>query len=134
MIHFFIGLFGWPVYIAICMVYNYIKIEKWKIKPRYFVSNTWRFFFGFVALILMTVHEGFDPAYLSTWETAKIPSLYIGSSFYLFFDPGLNWLRGKRWNYRGKSSGWLDRSKIVFYYTLKVCCLAGFIYSLIRLI
>lgn len=131
---FHIGFYGWPVYIAICVLYNYVKIDIWKIKPRYFVSNTWRAYFGMVCLILMTIRDGFDPAYLYTW-VAAIPSIvYIASSFYLFFDLGLNALRGKKWNYRGKSSGWIDRSKIIFYYGLKCLCLTGLVYSLIALI
>lgn len=131
-LHF--GFHGWLLYIAICILYNYVKIKKWKINPRYFVSNQWRAFFGLVSLITMSAADGFngwDPAYLSTWIPYIPNVVYILSSFYLFFDLGLNALRGKRWNYRGKSSGWLDRSKIVVYYSLKVLSLAGLIVSII---
>lgn len=134
---FYIGFFGWLLYIAACIYLNYFNITIRKKKPVYFASNQWRVFFGLVFLLIMSAQDGFngiDFAYPRTMIPYIPHAVYILSSFYLFFDPGLNWLRGKRWNYRGKSSGYLDRSKIVFYYALKLVCLIGFVYSLITLI
>ena len=128
-----IGFYGWIIYIAICILYNYIKIEKWKVKPRYFVSNQWRAFFGLVALILMTVDKGFDPAnhfWFQMWKVS--PEIgYILSSFGLFFDPGLNALRRKPVAYQGKDSGILDKLRKPLYYSLKTLCLVTLVYTLI---
>lgn len=128
---FLIGFYGWIFYIIICMVYNYVKIDIFKIKPRYFVSNTWRAYFGLVALILMTIQDGFDPATLRTWIPAIPPIMYIVCSFYLFFDAGLNALRGKEWDYKGDSSGWFDSFKYALYYVLKTVCAIGLTWALI---
>lgn len=133
---FIVWYFGWILYIAICIVFNWFNITIREKKPVYFASNQWRAFFGFVFLILASAPDGFngiDLAYPRTFIPYIPHAVYIISSFYVFFDAGLNWLRGKKWNYRGKSSGWLDRTKIVIYYTLKVIALAGLITSSIIL-
>ena len=132
----YIGFFGWLLYIAICIVFNYVKITKYKIKPRYFVSNQWRVFFGLVFLIIVSAGDGFDGidfAYPRTLIPYIPHMVYILSSFYTFFDLGLNGLRGKRWSYRGKDSGWLDKTKIVVYYSIKVVALIGLIISIIMI-
>lgn len=81
----------------------------------------------------MTVDKGFDPANLVTWIPALPNIVYIVSSFYLFFDAGLNGLRKLRWDYKGKSSGWMDSLGIAAYHVLKVICLAALITSIIML-
>lgn len=133
-VSFYFGFFGWLVYIAACIVLNWYNITIRGKKPVYFASNQWRAFFGIIFLIIMSAQDGFngiDFAYPRTLIPYIPHAVYILSSFYLFFDPGLNWLRGKRWNYRGKSSGWIDRSKIAVYYTVKAVALAGLVCSII---
>src|SRR5688572_13631995 len=129
---FYIGFFGWVLYIALCMVYNYVKIERFKIKPRYLVSNIWRVMFALVSLIVMSASDGFnglDLAYFRTYIQYIPNFIFILSSFYLFFDAGLNWLRGKAIDYKGDDSGWTDSMKLAFYYALKALCFIAVIWS-----
>lgn len=128
--------FGWLLYVAVCIALNWFNITIRGKKPIYFASNQWRIFFGLVFLILASAKDGFngiDFAYPRTLIPYIPHAIYIVSSFYLFFDAGLNALRGKKWNYRGKSSGWLDRSSIVLYYVLKGIALIGVVVSSIIL-
>lgn len=132
----YIGFFGWIIYIALCILYNYKRIKIWKIKPIYLVSNIWRVFFGSVFLITMSAGDGFngiDPAYPRTLIPYIPHAIYIASSFYLFFDPGLSWLRGLKWNYRGEDSGWMDSLKLAVYYTIKAMCLVAMVCSTVML-
>ena len=134
MIQFYFGFYGWQFTVIATIVLNWYRIDIRGLKPHYLSANYSRAFFGFVCLILMSAQDGsngIDLAYPRTFIPYIPHMVYILSSFYLFFDAGLNGLRGKRWNYRGKSSGWFDRMKIVFYYTLKAICLAGLIVSII---
>lgn len=131
-----IGFILWPLIIAATIWLNWYRIVKRGVKPHYFSSNYSRAFFGFVCLIIMSADDGFngiDLAYPRTFIPYIPHGIYIWSSFYLFFDPGLSALRGLKWNYRGKSSGWLDRSKIIIYYSLKVICLIGLVWSIIAI-
>lgn len=133
---FYIGFYGWILYIAVCIGINYIKWLK-HIRPRYLVSNIWRAFFGFVFLVIMSARDGFngiDPAYPRTLLPYIPHAVYIVTSFYLSFDPGLNWLRGLSAFYRGKDSGIFDTMRIGFYYTLKVVCAIGLVWSVIRVL
>ena len=129
---FYIGFFLWPVIIA-ATIFLWYRITVRKVKPTYFASNWSRGIFGAVCLILMTADSGFDPANLATWIPALPNIVYIVSSFYLFFDAGLNGLRKLAWNYRGSDSGWLDSMKIAMYHVLKVICLIALITSIIIL-
>lgn len=127
---FWIGFWSWPAIIAITVSLNWYRITIRKKKPYYFASNWSRGVFGFACLVLMTVKDGFDPAYLSTWLPAIPPIMYILSSFGLFFDPGLNIARGKEIDYEGKDSGWFDSLKKPLYYLVKAACAAGLVVSL----
>ncbi len=130
---FYIGFFLWPVIIAATIFLNWYRITIRKVKPTYFASNWSRGIFGALCLILMTADSGFDPANLVTWIPALPNIVYIVSSFYLFFDAGLNGLRKLRWDYKGESSGWMDSLSIAAYHVLKVICLAALITSIIIL-
>lgn len=135
-IKFILGFFGWLIIIAATIFLNWYRIKRRGLKPHYFAATWSRAIFGLICFIIMTADNGFnapDFAYPVTLIPYLPHAVYIWSSFYVFFDPGLNALRGKRWNYRGKSSGWLDRSKIIFYYALKVICLIGFVTSIVVL-
>ena len=132
---FALAYFGWLLYIVACFVFNYVKITKFKIRPRYFVSNQWRVFFGLVFLILLTVRKDFDPASNFFYQIWKVSPeiVYIVSSFYLFFDLGLNGLRKLHWDYKGEDSGWADSMKLAFYYVLKALCFVALIWSTVIL-
>lgn len=129
---FYIGFFLWPIIIAATIWLNWYRIEKRHLKPNYFPSNWSRGIFGFVCLALMV--PKFDP--LGSWRSwieAAPAIVYIVSSFYLFFDAGLNGLRHLRWDYKGEYSGWFDSMKIAAYHVFKVVCLVALITSIIIL-
>ena len=130
---FWIGFIGGPIIIAATIALNWYRIEIRKVKPHYFSSNLSRGVFGFACLVLMTIDLGFDPAYRSTWIPVLPAIGYIGSSFYLFFDPGLNVARGEEVDYQGKDSGLLDKLKKPAYYALKVATAAILIVSITKL-
>lgn len=133
---FYLGYFGWVIYIASCVLYNYIRIVKWKKKPVYLASNQWRIFFGLLFLILMSSGDGFngiDFAYPRTMIRYIPNAIFMLSSFYLFFDAGLNWLRGLHWDYRGEDSGWMDSFKMAVYYAIKIVCAIAYVSSTIIL-
>ena len=134
---FHIGFYGWLVIIAGTIVLNWYRITKRGLKPHYFSANYSRAFYGLVCLILMSARDGFDGLDLFVFYTwiPYIPNIiYIISSFYLFFDAGLNGLRGKPIDYQGKDSGYFDKLKKLLYYTLKGLCLATLIYTLVILL
>lgn len=123
----------WLIFISLELWRNYYLIEKQKIKPDYGGSFIFRAFFGMVCLIIANPY--FDPAGNPLTILQALPfAVFQLSSFYLLFDPILNLLRGKKWDYKGKDSGWLDKLPIGFYYALKIVCLAGLITSLIILL
>lgn len=130
---FWVGFIGWLVIIAATIGLNWYRIEKLRSKPHYFGSNWSRSIFGFACVVLMTADTGFDPAYIDTWREAMPSAGYVGSSFYLFFDPGLNVARRKDLDYRGKNSGWLDKLPKLAYYVLKLITLAVLIFSLTQI-
>ena len=131
---FLIGFFGWPLYVASCIVLNWYKIEKQKKRPVYFASNQWRIFFGLVCLLVMSAGDGFngiDFAYPRTLLPYIPHAIYIWCSFGLFFDPGLNIARGKPIDYRGNSSGLLDPVlSRGMWWALKIVCLLGVLWSI----
>ena len=131
---FYVGFYGWPLIIAATIYLNWYRITKRHLKPYYFASNWSRAIFGAVCLILMTIDKGFDPANLATWIPALPSIVYIVSSFYLFFDAGLNGLHKLRWDYKGKDSGVLDKLPKPLYYVLKAVCLAALVLSTIALL
>lgn len=133
---FYIGFYGFLLYIAICISYQWFEIVKRHIHPVYFRSNWARFIFGSIALILMTVDKGFDPANHFLYQIWKVSPeiVFILSSWGLLFDPGLNIARGKDIDYQGKTSGWLDKLPKWAWYALKAVCLVVFIISIIILL
>lgn len=123
----------WLLFISLELYRNYFLIEKKKVKPDYMGSFCYRVFFGAVCLII--ANPNFDPAGDPFTIIQALPFfIFQLSSFYLLFDPLLNLLRGKKWNYRGEDSGWLDKLPLWAYYALKVICLAGLVYSTIILV
>lgn len=131
-IQFYLGFYGWPVIIAATIFLNWYRITKRHLKPYYFASNWSRGIFALVCLVLMI--PSFDPlGSWASWITALPAIVYICSSFYLFFDAGLNGLRKLRWDYKGESSGWMDSLSIAAYHVLKVVCLVALITSIIIL-
>lgn len=130
---FYIGFFGWIVVIAATIFLNWYRIEKRGKKPHYFSSNWSRAVFGFACLGLM--EQTFDPlGSLRSWIDAAPSIVYICSSFYLFFDPGLSLSRKKDIDYRGKSSGWMDPILTKgTWWILKGISLAVLIWSIITL-
>jgi hypothetical protein len=136
MILFSIGFYGWILYLAYAIWFNYFRTDVRHVKPVYINANWARFIAGSIALICMTVKDGFDPAthfWQQLWNVRFVIG-YITSSFYLFFDPGLNWLRGKKANYKGQHSGWLDSAKMWVYYAIKILCVIILVWSLIKLL
>lgn len=116
-------LIGWLLYIAYVVWFNYFKVEDRHKKPVYLNTNWARFIAGSIALISMTVKDDFDPLGNPLTILAAWPAIvFIISSFYLFFDLGLNKARGKKWDYRGTNSGYLDKAKKWLYYSLKILC------------
>ena len=123
----------WLVYILLCVAYNYVKIEKRKKRPDYLVANVWRVFFG--AVFLIASNPNFDPVGNPFTIIQALPfSVFQVTSFYILFDLLLNLLRGKKWNYKGKASGYLDSLPMWAYYTLKIVCLVGLVNSIIILL
>jgi len=106
----------WFLFIFLEIFRNWYMIEWAKSKPIYFQSFILR---GWAhILICIFVYDVQGP---SDWWPILL--LHV-SSFWLIFDPALNLLRGKKWYYRGTTSGWLDRmpSKVI-YWLMKVAAL-----------
>lgn len=131
-IPFYLGFYGWPVIIAATIFLNWYRITKRHVKPYYFSSNWSRAIFGLACLVMMV--PGFDPlGNFHSWITALPGIVYISSSFYLFFDLGLNAARKKHWDYQGEDSGWLDSLNIAMYNVLKALSFVSLIWSVIVL-
>jgi len=65
---------------------------------------------------------------VETWPEALRVIGFQVASFYLIFDIVLNALTGDRWNYQGKSSGYLDKLPMWAYLVLKGLCLVYLIW------
>lgn len=96
----------WIIFIAGEIWRNWYLIERKQIKPNYLGSFMIRAFAAIVCLAIM--NQTFDPGYLRSWYEVSPDILFECASFYLFFDPILNKLRGLEIDYRGAESGWLD--------------------------
>lgn len=130
--HFYIGFFGWLLFIAWEVRRNYRIIEVHKERPDYLNSFFVRCFFGLVFTPLMC--QAWDPGYWSTWIEALPAIVYELSSFYLVFDLALNIARGKPWDYQGENSGWFfDELPKWLYYSLKVLCVIALVVSIVVL-
>lgn len=123
----------WTLAITLELLRNLFLIVGRKRKPNYAQSFVIRFFGGLSVLIIE--YPQFDPLGSPITILLALPFVVFQiTSFYLLFDPVLNLIRGKAWNYRGKDSGYLDRSPLWAYWSLKILCLTGLILSLIALI
>lgn len=130
--HFYIGFFGWLLFIAWEVRRNYRIIEVHKERPDYLNSFFVRVFFGFLSTALMC--QTWDPGYWSTWIQAVPAIVYELSSFYLVFDVWLNIRRGKPWDYQGDNSGiFFDHLPKWLYYSLKVLCVIALVVSIVVL-
>lgn len=103
----------WLTFIFFEIARNYFLIEALEIRPHYGWSKIIRFFGGIGFLFAKFP----DPA--STPFPAIVYALFQISSFYILFDLLLNFARGKRWDYRGKESGSLDKLPNGKYHLLK---------------
>jgi hypothetical protein len=125
----------WFIFIALEIARNYYMIVVKKTKPVYFQSFLIR---GMAHVFVVGLfYDVTVPSYWpSIYELIDLDYwpilLFHVTSFWLIFDPLLNLLRGKPWNYRGKTSGWLDRiPSHIIYWLLKVAALTFFIQYLL---
>jgi hypothetical protein len=133
MIRFLIGTLVWLFFIKYEVWRNYTLIEVEKERPNYLASAGIRTFLGAVCLAIMFPDLNIEQwnGWLAAWPYV----VFEISTFYLLFDPWLNNKRGLEWNYRGQHSGWFfDRIHLVGYYTMKVLCLIGFLYTSILIL
>lgn len=128
------------ILIAIAIVLNWYMIEKKNTKPFYLQSFIGRGFVGILYGIYLDITYGIFPdmTIATYWETFVVSFLFFGgicSSFYTFFDPGLNIARSKPILYTGKTSGWLDRIIAIkfpiTYWSFRVLALGGAIASIV---
>ena len=106
----------WLLFIALEIGRNWYMIEKLNSKPVYFQSFILR---GWAHLLICIFV--YDTQDVHDWIPVLLSHV---TSFWIIFDPVLNIIRGKKWYYRGATSGWLDRipSKVV-YWLMKVAAL-----------
>ncbi len=100
----------WIAYILIEAFIQGKLIEK-GYKPSYLVL--------FLIRAMMSIFQGIllDCQY-GTWQYPILLGFQI-CSFEIIFDFFLNLLRMEKWNYKGKSSGWIDKLSYPWWYTLK---------------
>lgn len=124
---------NWIEYIIIDILWNVIKIKVRKKKPNYLGAFCRRVLVGFVNMLIL--HPEFDPVGNPVTILYAAPFvIFEVTSFYLTFDPTLNWFLGRKWYYKGSESGYLDSLPMWAYYSVKVLCLAGLPYSLIQIL
>lgn len=129
MIRIYIGLIAWLGFIPLEANRNLTIIERYKERPNYLGLAGVRVFVGSICLFIM--FPEFNPLWdLSTVWDARWYITFEFTSFYLGFDPLLSKKRGRRWNYKGKDSGFLDDLPMWAYVTLKALCVIGLIFSL----
>lgn len=110
----------------------FIAFEIWRnrrmrlnnVKPDYLNS------FG-IRGILAIVH-GSLIVQVNNWSEALPVLGFQVASFYLVFDLALNAITGDKWNYQGKTSGYLDKLPMWAYIGLKVLCLVYLIWFACR--
>jgi hypothetical protein len=122
---FFIGL--WVVLVLITDKIHYYWITR-NVKPVY---RQWFIIRGMMALI----HAVLTDELVIRWSMQTMKDywpmfLFQISSYYLIFDPVLNWMRGLSWRYQGEESGWMDKLPTWAYLTAKVLCVVVLVYSL----
>lgn len=105
----------WLLYILSEALMQYKYIEEGN-KPNYGVLFTIRGIFAIIHGAVLNVQN----------PTEWIPLLgFQICSFWIIFDLTLNLLRDKNWDYKGKTSGWLDKIPYKYYYILKVFAIFG---------
>lgn len=125
----------WFIFIALEIVRNYYMIVVKDKKPVYFQSfilRGWAHISIIVFVYDVTVPSEWLPIY-KIFESDYWPILLFHvTSFWILFDLTLNILRKKPWNYRGKTSGWLDSiPSNIIYWLLKISALTFFIQYLL---
>lgn len=104
----------WLIYILLEAVIQFKLISKGN-KPNYLqlfiIRGMAAILFGGIVMNVTNWQDGFI---LLGWQIC---------SFYVLFDIILNCLRKKKWNYKGKESGWLDSLSYPIYYTIKLLTL-----------
>lgn len=112
----------WILYIlAEAKIQGYL-IENKKWKPIYIQLFIIR---GMVAIVY--------GIFLDVTPEQYLPLLLFQiTSFWIFFDLFLNFFRKKPWNYKGKTSGWLDKIPYIPYYILKLIAITVMILSYIK--
>lgn len=125
----------WLIFIAIEIARNYYMIVIMKTKPNYLQSFIFR---GIAAILhgayMFDVIGTFDGVIdMSQFNVLELlgfwmPILTIQVClFFVLFSPLLNLLRGMKWYYLGKESGWLDRIGLgdyswVYWFLYGSCC------------
>lgn len=114
----------WFAFIMLEVARNFWMIQKGD-KPNYLQS--------FILRGMAAIGHGilYNPADPREWLPLLI---FQVASFYLIFDFVLNLLRGKHFDYQGKTSGWLDKLPKQFYYALKLVCLIALVCTSIILL
>ena len=112
----------WIIVIAVEVWRNYYLIEVKKTKPNYFLSFVVR---GMAAIL----HGVFFD--LESMREYWVPFIFQVTSFWIVFNPALNYFRKKPFFYFGKESGIFDRLflkinddrfALVFYIGMMVLC------------
>ena len=108
-------IFTWLIYILAEAKIQHYLIETRKWKPNYIQLFIIRGMAGIIHGILIDVgslsHMTGSLHEFQMWQYKMGATLIIFQccSFWLIFDLTLNYLRNRPIDYRGKSSGWLDR-------------------------
>ena len=117
----------WLIYPIIEASLQGYLIQKANWSPNYLqlfiIRGFWAIIFG--GVILQLEYGFIQFAIWLTWCT---------TSFYIVFNPLLNKLRGKPFDYRGKESGWLDKllkHDLAYWAFYSICVLLAVI-SLIK--
>jgi hypothetical protein len=116
-------MYLWLLYILIEIGIHYYIIEIKKSRPFYLHFFLQRGIMAILHGVLLDV---------DSWEEYMPIFLFQISSFWIFFDLGLNLMRDKKWWYKGKNSGWLDRLPVGIYWVLKSIVFIVFIITFIK--
>lgn len=74
---------------------------------------------------LFSLFHAFPILNVTTLSELSILIGFQACIFWILFDLTLNKLRDKAWDYKGKTSGWLDSIAYKYYYPLKVLAFIG---------
>lgn len=105
----------WFIYIFAEAKIQHYLIEKRKWKPNYlqlfFIRGIVAILFGGFIGVGSLSHYSITLYDFQMWQYKQGLTLLLfqTTTFWLFFDLTLNYLRDRPWDYRGKTSGWLDR-------------------------